>query len=165
MSIKKGILWTLISLVITSLILLVVFLIFYSRLEKEYQVQADAMRIEDSRYMAEVITNYRTATGRLPLSNLGDEYGKPIYVIFFPGDTPEYVSEQNSDVIYYDDELFIKEIESVLDIDLTIPYDPQKVSTGGRPNLYFYTYKDGVATFAVNLTTDHEGAMYFMPKY
>lgn len=138
-------------------------LLFYQDIEESYQKEADSQRLEDAQTMEGWINEYYAKKGSYPLSELSD--GRDIYVIINEGDTPSWIQEQNPSPLYIEDEDLEKDMEAVLGRDLTLPYDPQKVATGARPNFYMYSYQNGKVYLAVHLSEEYPNTIYVAPHY
>lgn len=137
--------------------------ILYKYAEEDYQYNADIERMEDAETMEALINEYFAKKGSYPLSEMYD--GRDVYVIINEGETPAWIKEQNPSPLYVEDEVLETDLESVLGRELTLPYDPQKVSTGARPNFYMYSYQNGKVYLAIHLSAEYPNTIYVAPNY
>lgn len=135
----------------------------YPSIEEDFQQEADVQRIEDFEYYNEILGFYVDEVGKVPLIEQYDE--TPLYVIIYPGTTPEWIEEQNPSVNYVDDELFLEDFVAAFSDGIELRYDPQMQATDGRPNFYLYTIGEHGAGFTVHLYGEAEGAVYVDENY
>ena len=109
-------------------------------LEERYQADASVKRVADVHVIADLVLDYRNATGVLPFA---EDYSEGGFIHVVPiGTLPAIATDRERGSPFgvsmrkYPALELLSELESALDRDLTLPVDPQKVPTTA-PNLYY----------------------------
>jgi hypothetical protein len=121
----------------------------YREMENIYQADADIVRIQHFDYYAQLLTEYYEKNGKYPFQ-YEKEY--PIYV-FILTDFQEKDFEDTNPYRHYtaNDKYFFEELSNRLSREIDEKYDPQKVGTDGRPNMYIYMVYGDNFYFAIHL--------------
>lgn len=100
---------------------------------KDYQHDADIVRLQHISYLGDLIERYIDITGAYPLASDEEKY------VFFVSPSQEQYASGNK--MFKDNlarlEEFKDSIESVLDIEMIIPFDPQ-LEPVNKPTFYVY---------------------------
>jgi hypothetical protein len=121
----------------------------YRDMENAYQTDADIVRLQHFDYYAQLLTEYYEKNGKYPFQ-YEKEY--PVY-IFILTDFQEKDFEDTNPYRHYtvNDKYFFEELAKGLGRDIYEKYDPQKVSSDGRPNMYIYMVDGDNFYFAIHL--------------
>jgi hypothetical protein len=121
----------------------------YRDMEDVYQADADIVRIQHFDYYAQLLTEYYEKNGKYPFQY---EKEDPIYV-FILTNFQEKDFEDTNPYRHYtvNDKYFFDELSKGLERDIYEKYDPQKVGTDGRPNMYVYMIHGNNFYFAIHL--------------
>lgn len=131
---------------------------------KQFQEDADLIRLEHLDYWTEVIERYYQAKGSYPFQN---EVQKSEDIVLVKIATEQQKQYLSSDGDKYDKRLdnnqsgyfkersvrdFVAEIESVLGYEIEEKYDIQKVPTSSPVGYYYFTSKDGCLVWVTCIT-------------
>jgi hypothetical protein len=118
------------------------------QMERQYQTDADIVRIRHFDHYAQLLTRYYEKAGKYPFQN---EKDAPVYV-FIMSDLQEKDFKDTIPYHHYtvNDRYFFEELSNVLNEQASEKYDPQKVASG-RPNVYIYMVDGDDFYFAVHL--------------
>ena len=122
----------------------------YNYFENQYQKDADIIRVHHFDYYAKLLTEYYELNGKYPF-----QYEKevPLYCYIltsFQEERSNYLFGDR-DIEYIDDKYFFEELSKGLNRNIDEKYDPQKVSTDGRPTAYIYMVDGDYFFFAIHL--------------
>ena len=121
----------------------------YRNIEDRYQADADIVRIQHFNYYAQLLAEYNEKTGKYPFQ-YEKEY--PVYVFILTSFQEKYFEDTNPYRHYtVNDEYFFEELSNILGKNIYEKYDPQKVPTDGRPNMYIYMVYEDNFYFAIHL--------------
>jgi hypothetical protein len=125
----------------------------YREMEDIYQADADIIRIQHFDYYAQLLTEYHKKNGKYPLQY---EKEAPVYV-FILTDFQEKDFKDSTPYRHYtvNDRYFFEELSNGLDREIYEKYDPQKVGTDGRPNMYIYMVHGNSFYFAVHFYAEN----------
>jgi hypothetical protein len=121
----------------------------YRNTENIYQADADIVRLQHFDYYAQLLTEYYEKNGKYPFQH---EKEYPVYV-FILTDFQEKDFKDTNPYRHYtvDDRHFFQELSEGLGRGIYEKYDPQKVGTDGRPNMYIYMVHGDNFYFAIHL--------------
>jgi hypothetical protein len=143
-------------LIILGAILLCIFLLFflflcrnYRKYEEQYQYDADIIRIRHFDYYAQLLTEYFEKNGKYPFQY---EKNDPVYVYLLTDFQEKNFKDTNPYKHHIlNDKYFFEELSKGLNKDIIEKYDPQKVSSDKRPNMYIYMVDKDNFYFAIHL--------------
>jgi hypothetical protein len=125
----------------------------YRNMEDIYQADADIVRIQHFDYYAQLLAEYYEKAGKYPFQ-YEKEY--PVYVFILTSFQEKDFRDTNPYRHYtVNDKYFFEELSDVLGKDIYEKYDPQKVSSDGRPNMYIYMVYEDNFYFAIHLYNDN----------
>lgn len=137
--------------ILGSIILISIF--SCATMEKGYQENADQIRLQHLRYYGDLLDEYHVKTGKLPFQG---EYDIPVYITiandFQKKNANQQLPFENKKI---SSEQFKQELEKVLERDITLMYDPQKVGVYA-PNFYIYSVYQKVFYFGIHLYDDYD---------
>ncbi|MCP3887448.1 MAG: hypothetical protein GY702_01050 [Desulfobulbaceae bacterium] len=115
---------------------------------KDYQHDADIVRLNDILLFSKYIDEFKSKTGRFPLQGVSD---LPNYVNIATADQKQYIKgSPPNDHVVSELEILIDDLKTVLGNSIETPFDPQKVPVN-KPNHYIYMIKGNTFYFAVHL--------------
>ena len=121
----------------------------YRDMENLYQADADIIRLQHFDYYARLLTEYYEKNGKYPFQH---EKEYPVYVFILTNFQEKDFKDTNPYRHYtVNDKYFFKELSEGLGRDIFEKYDPQKVGTDGRPNMYIYMVNGDNFYFAIHL--------------
>jgi hypothetical protein len=121
--------------------------IIYRIFENKYQTDADIIRTQHFDYYAQLLTEYYEKNGIYPFQYEKDE---PFYVFILTGIQEQGFPERLS-YNQRNDFFLFKELSDGLGRKIDERYDPQKVGTEGRPNMYVYMVHGNKFYFTIHL--------------
>jgi len=141
-----------IFLIIISILFL--FSIFgCASIEKDYQENADGIRLQHLRNYGDLLEEYYEKAGKFPFQ---EEFDIPVYITianeFQQKNANQQLPFENKKI---SSEQFNQELERVLEREITLMYDPQKVGVFA-PNFYIYNVYQKVFYFAIHLYNDYD---------
>jgi len=123
----------------------------YRDMENLYQADADIIRLQHFDYYARLLTEYYEKNGKYPFQH---EKEYPVYVFILTNFQEKDFKDTNPYRHYtVNDKYFFKELSEGLGRDIFEKYDPQKVGTDGRPNMYIYMVNGIIFTLRYICTT------------
>lgn len=121
----------------------------YRDMENIYQADADIVRLQHFDYYAQLLTEYYKKNGKYPFQ-YEKEY--PVYVFILTNFQEKDFKDTNPHRHYtVNDKYFFEELSTGLGRNIYEKYDPQKVGTDGRPNMYIYMVHGDYFYFAIHL--------------
>jgi len=121
----------------------------YRNKEGIYQADADIVRIQHFDYYAQLLAEYNEKTGKYPFQ-YEKEY--PVYVFLLTNFQEKDFKDTNPYKHFtVNDKYFFQELTDILGKNIYEKYDPQKVSSDGRPNMYIYMVYEDNFYFAIHL--------------
>jgi hypothetical protein len=118
-------------------------------MENMYQADADIIRVQHFDYYAQLLTEYYEKNGKYPFQY---EKDNPVYVYILTNFQDKDFEDTNPYRHYtVNDKYFFEELSNGLGRQIYEKYDPQKVGTDGRPNMYVYMVYDNNFYFAIHL--------------
>jgi hypothetical protein len=118
-------------------------------MEDQYQDDADIVRIHHFDYYAKLLTEYYEKNGKYPFQH---EKDVPVYVFIMTNVQEKKFKDTNPyKHITVNDRYFFEELSIGLGKTIEEKYDPKKVATDGRPNMYIYMVDGNNFYFAVHL--------------
>jgi hypothetical protein len=138
------------SLILLCLLLLLLFLCgSYRKYKEQYQYDADIIRIRHFDYYAQLLTEYYEKNGKYPFQY---EKNDPVYVYLLTNFQEKNFKDMNPHKHHtLNDKYFFEELSKGLHKDIIEKYDPQKVSSDRRPNMYVYMVDKDNFYFAIHL--------------
>lgn len=121
---------------------------------KIYQSDMDIARLNDLKTIGALIEEYRIKKGNYPFEYLSSY---PVYVKIATKGQQKYAAQDNPPYKIEDVPVtrFIKELESVLNRKIELPFDPQKVLIN-KPNFYVYMIHKGIYYLAVHVHNKYD---------
>ena len=122
----------------------------FGKSQKDFQYDADIVRAKHLKYYGELIAEYKRVTGSYPFM---EDAQVPIYVfIATPKQLPKGYPEQRAPFKHKIGSVsyFFSVLAKELNREIPECYDPQYVSSNGRPNYYMYVANKGSYFFAVH---------------
>ena len=131
-----------------SLLLILIIICSCATLEKDYQNDADKIRIQHLRYYGDLIQEYYEISGTFPFQGKIDI---PIYITIANNFQKKNADQQLPfDNMQIPSTEFKQELERVLEREISLMYDPQKVGVYA-PNFYIYSIWEGIFYFSIHL--------------
>ena len=126
----------------------------YRSMENIYQADADIVRLQHFDYYAQLLTEYYEKNGKYPFQY---EKEHPVYVFILTSFQEKDFKDTNPYRHYnVNDKYFFQELAEGLGRDIYEKYDPQKVGTDGRPNMYIYMVSGDNFYFAIHLYNSNQ---------
>jgi hypothetical protein len=120
-------------------------------MEDTYQADADIVRLRHFDYYAQLLTEYYEKAGKYPFQYEKEEQ---VYVFILTSFQERDFRDTNPYRHYtVNDKYFFEELSAVLGRNIYEKYDPQKVASDQRPNMYIYMVSGDNFYFAVHLYT------------
>jgi hypothetical protein len=121
----------------------------YRQMEEQYQSDADIIRIQHFDYYAKLLSEYYEKNGKYPFQYEKDEQ---VYIYILNNFQEERFKDTNEYIHYsVDDKWFFDDLTNGLGREIDEKYDPQKISSDGRPNYYVYMVDGDYFYFAIHL--------------
>ncbi|MCD4818898.1 MAG: hypothetical protein K8S23_09425 [Candidatus Cloacimonetes bacterium] len=120
---------------------------------KGYQDNADQIRLQHLRNYGDLLEEYYDKTGKFPFQ---EDYDIPVYITI----ANEFQKKNANQQLPFENkkispEQFKQELEKVLEREITLMYDPQKVGVYA-PNFYIYNVYQKVFYFAIHLYDEYD---------
>ncbi len=115
---------------------------------EDYQRDADIVRLQDINSFGQHLAEYFKKTGRYPLQG---KTKLPIYVFLATTEQQKYTKpgpDYPHEIVSLKE--LLKDMESVLDTSISVPFDPQRYPDS-KPNFYIYKTENLFYNFAVNV--------------
>ena len=142
------------KIVLTALSVIILMSIFScATMEKGYQDNADQIRLQHLRNYGDLLEEYYDKTGKFPFQ---EEYDIPVYITIANDFQKKNADQQLPiEIKKISSDQFKQELERVLDREITMMFDPQKVGVH-TPNFYIYSVYQKVFYFAIHLYNDYD---------
>lgn len=122
-----------------------------SGMNKEFQKDADIVRLKHLKYYGELIEEYHKKSGKYPFESVSDV---PLYVFVVNDKQEKYAVNANpnahAEVSF---KTFVNNVDSLLGRNIDEYYDPQ-YAPDGRPIFYIYMIYKDTYFFAIHLSQD-----------
>lgn len=151
-----------IASVLILLCALILFFVVKSHAMKEaYQRDVDVKRLRDIKTLGSMVEEYKRIKGHYPFQkNLS---GNSSVQVFFSTSRPNIALYPNVKLVSITD--FEKEIEAVLNKDVKVPFEIQRVPNSSRPIYYMYMVDKDYYYVAVHTHNKYSFARKVAPKY
>ena len=134
-----------------------------STIEELYQRDADIIRMQHFDYYAKLLDEYYQKKKKYPFQSTKEA---PVYVFILNKIQEKYFIDNNP-IHHYriSDADFFTELAQGVGRSVDEKYDPQNISTGGRPSMYIYMIDGNRMFFAVHLFSGNAVSREVSPFY